>query len=111
VPKPAFHAVAHLQQTLGDFRLARVVRESQEEGYIFEWAQGSEPSRRVTTVWNPTGEERDITLPLDVSKVSRAERMPLKAGVAEEVAVRAGAEKNAIVAAGERPIYIFWSAP
>jgi serine/threonine-protein kinase ATR len=24
-PKPSFHAVAHLQRTLGDFRFARVV--------------------------------------------------------------------------------------
>ncbi|MHA3775087.1 hypothetical protein ACXR0O_26495 [Verrucomicrobiota bacterium sgz303538] len=107
VPKPAFHAVAHLQNTLGDFRLNQVIRESAEEGYAYEWVHGTDSSRRITVVWTPTGPERSIWVPVDASKITRVEKMPLTPGAAEQVEIQTGDGEKTTLLAGERPVYVY----
>ena len=106
VPKPAFHAVAHLQKTLGDFRLTRVVREDAADGYAYEFTNGTDAKQRVLAVWKPSGAAVKITLPIGAAKVLRAERTPLTAGEAERIAVpnTAGGIE---VEAGELPVFVW----
>ena len=54
-PKPAFHAVAHLKKTLGDYRFRRVVEEKPSRNFVYEYVHGDDPRRRIWAVWSPTG--------------------------------------------------------
>ncbi len=107
-PKPSYHALVHLQQTLGDFRLARVREHRPEERCVYEFEHEADPRRRVVAVWSPTGSGRksEAAVPLEGAKLLRAERMPLAAGraAALPVPVQAGA---ANVPVEESPIYLF----
>lgn len=79
VPKPAFHAVAHLRETLGDYRFARTVCEEPGELFVYEFAHETIASRRIWTAWSPTGSGRAKTVSLAIPglKVAGAARMPL----------------------------------
>ena len=106
VPKPAFHAVAHLQKTLGDFRLTKVVREDAEQGYVYEFTNGDDARKRVLAAWKPAGAAVKITVPTGAAKVLRAERTPLAAGDAPRVEVRSTAD-GVEVEAGELPVFVW----
>ncbi len=106
VPKPAFHAVAHLQKTLGDYRLTKVVREDAEQGYVYEFTRGDDAKQRILAVWKPAGPAVKTTLPIGAAKVLRAECTPLAEGNAERVTVpstAAGIE----VEAGDLPVFVW----
>jgi hypothetical protein len=107
-PKPSYHALAHLQRTLGDFRLARVRENRPEELCVFEFSHETDAKRRVVAVWSPTGSGRkgEAKLPLEGARLVRAERMPLAAGAAPEVALRVEAGAAALPVE-ESPIYLF----
>ena len=86
-PKPAFHAVAHLQTTLGDYRFAKVIRENPGELMIYEYVHGEDSSQRIWAAWSPTGSGRSESVSIDLGKLrlASASRMPLaKDGVKEE---------------------------
>lgn len=108
-PKPAFHAVAHLLATLGDYRLGRVVREKPGEAVVAEFRHGIDPDRSIWVAWAPTGEGRNATarLRIPAGKIERAERMPLKGGPAETVrwARREGGDVELEI--GESPAYLW----
>ena len=103
VPKPAFHAVAHLQKTLGDFRFRRAIREG-ADGFVYEFV--SEAAARIWVVWKPTAPAAKLTLLLDGIDVTKAERTPLKSGEAERVTM-AGANERVEVEANEAPLYLW----
>lgn len=94
-PKPAFHAVAHLQKTLGEYRFHKVQREDAAGAFVYEFVHGAQPTKRVWAIWSPTGSGKSgrITLRLDGSRIIRAERMPLAAGEVKTMspAIRNGA--------------------
>ena len=50
VPKPSFHALAHLQQTLGDYRFKRAIS-ARPEVFDYEFENGAKEHVRV--VWKP----------------------------------------------------------
>ena len=81
-PKPAFHAVAHLMKTLGDYRLRRVVEEKPGSIFVYEYIHGDDPERLIWAVWSPTltGAKRPVDLKIEGMKLLAAERMPLAAG-------------------------------
>jgi len=107
VPKPAFHAVAHLRKTLGDYRFAGVVREEPGELYLYEYARGDDPGRRAWAAWSPTGGGRTKAFDLAVPgmKILGVETMPLTGDGARPVipAVRDGVLTLQI---GESPVFI-----
>lgn len=80
-PKPSFHALAHLQRVLGDFRFHRIVTDVPGKLRVQEFEHGENPDQLVWAVWSPTGER--VTLRETLSRVPgrlvRAERMPLAA--------------------------------
>ena len=106
VPKPAFHDVAHLQKTLGDYRLTKVVREDPEQGYVYEFTKGDDAKQRILTVWKPAGPAVKTTLSIGAAKVVKAERTPLTAGDAERVTVP-GTAAGIEVEAGELPVFVW----
>lgn len=106
-PKPAFHAVAHLKKTLGDYRFRRVVEERSGEVFVYEYVRGDDPSRRVWAVWSPTGSGKQgkIELKTEGMRLLGAERMPLATGAAPagQAAVR---ESSLVVDYDESPIFL-----
>ena len=109
-PKPAFHALAWLQRSLGEYRFARVDRE-EGDCHAYEFVHGSQPAKRAWVVWRPAGESHVVRLFNDPLHVVRAERMPLVAGEAEAVAVRQEIEGYMAVEAAERPVIIWLEKP
>lgn len=106
VPKPAFHAVAHLQRTLGGFRFHKAVSEA-PEGFVYEYV--SDAGERILVVWKPEGTAAAVRVNLDGARIAKAERMPLKAGDAERVEIPV-ADGQAEIMADEAPIYL-WLSP
>ncbi len=108
VPKPAFHAVAHLRKTLGDYRFTRVVREEPGEAYIYEYAHEKDSNRRIWAAWSPTGtgKSKAQTVAIAGMKVLGVERMPLTGEAAKSAGpeVRGG---TLTVEIDESPAYIF----
>lgn len=102
-PKPSFHAAAHLQRTLGDFRFKRQFKAG--DATIAEFVQAREGARRIWAIWLPTGDGQSATLKLPPfeGRLAKAERMPLAAN-----------ENNAIELQGnsftvtESPAYLFF---
>ena len=109
-PKPAFHALAWLQRSLGEYRFARVERE-EGECYAYEFIHGSLPAKRAWVVWRPAGEARMVRLFNDPLRVIRGERMPLVAGEAEAAAVRQEIEGYVALEAAERPVILWLEKP
>jgi hypothetical protein len=79
VPKPSFFAVGHLYKTLGDYRFSRIIRESPEDGYVYEFSHSGEPENRIWVAWSATGSQRTVTRQLDTQgmRIVAAERMPI----------------------------------
>ncbi len=109
-PKPAFHALAWLQRSLGDYRFARADRE-EEECHAYEFIHGTDPAKRAWVVWRASGESRTVRLFNDPQRVLRAERMPLVAGDAEKVEAKQEIEGYVAVEASERPVIIWMEKP
>lgn len=106
-PKPAFHAAAHLQQTLGNFRFARIVAERTGELNIYEFNHESNPRSVIWAAWSPTGNGRkdSLTLPPFEGTILRAESMPLHPGPVPQVQI---APDKAQIELTESPIYVFF---
>ncbi|HXG63318.1 MAG TPA: hypothetical protein VNO22_18250 [Planctomycetota bacterium] len=107
-PKPSFHALAHLQRTLGAYRFERILERREGELYAFLYAHGEDPRRRAIAAWSPTGSGRTATarIPVGTARIERVERMPLEPGEtpATEATVRNGVVEAAV---GESPLYLF----
>ena len=107
VPKPAFHAVAWLQRSLGDYRFARVIREDASDSYAYEFTNGADSTKRVLAVWKVNAPSQETTLPIGQAKIAKAERMPLSAAAPESVKVNVSPSGDATLEAGELPIFMW----
>ncbi|MBC8002851.1 MAG: hypothetical protein H7X97_09720 [Opitutaceae bacterium] len=105
-PKPSFHATAHLQRTLGDYRFVGMVTDRPGEAMICEFTHATDARRRIWVAWSPTGNGRQakLDLPKFDGVIERAESMPLKAD--ENVAVALPANPREIELS-ESPVYLF----
>ncbi|MCP5524483.1 MAG: hypothetical protein H7A46_23385 [Verrucomicrobiales bacterium] len=103
-PKPAFHALAHLQRMLGDTRFSRVVRNEPAGLRIQEYR--SDAGRIIWAVWSQTGEGRHFNCELGAlpGRLERAEQMPLTAAPAPLVIAK-GTESLSVPVA-ESPVYL-----
>lgn len=108
---PAFHALAWLQRSLGEYRFSRVEREDPGECYVYEFTHGTDARKHVWAVWKPEGESRAVRVFNDPWRAVRAERMPLGAGGVEKVPVTQEIEGYLRVGAGERPVMIWLENP
>ena len=57
-PKPSFHAVSQLYQTLGDYRFSRIVQKNSQL-YLFEFLKGKDRDQVCWVAWSPTGFRSD----------------------------------------------------
>ncbi len=106
VPKPAFHATAHLFATLADYRLTKKLSEDPTGTYAYEYTHGDDLKQRILAVWKPAGGASKTTLPIGAAKILRAEQTPLTAEPAAPVPTRV--ENRAVeIDATERPIFIW----
>lgn len=114
-PKPSFHALAHLQSTLGDYRFSRVVRNDPENLRVHEFVRGEAPHDPIWAVWSPTGKGAKHTEVLSVipGKLTRFERMPLqKRPITEpEQAVQLRSDGTLEVQVDENPLYLHFRLP
>ncbi|HTH46737.1 MAG TPA: hypothetical protein VMB21_04435 [Candidatus Limnocylindria bacterium] len=109
-PKPSFHAVAHLQRSLGDYRFARVVLDRDGEALVHEYTHATDPKHRVWVAWSPTGSGRtaSVELPKLPGWIERAERMPLRAD--EDPVLPLAADAHTVPLT-ESPLYLFLRTP
>jgi hypothetical protein len=107
VPKPAFHAAAWLQRSLGDYRFNRVIREDAEDAWIYEFVHGSESERRVFAVWRTSGPDARISFSPERGKIVKAERMPLAAGDPQRVEIETGSDGSLKLECGESPVFLW----
>jgi hypothetical protein len=108
VPKPSYYALAHLQQTLGDYRFSQAVQEDQGSLYIYSYVSESDPNDLIWTLWSPTGSDREalVTLSNLPGNPVWAEQMPLAAGTAPVVSYQTLAPGQLQLMVGESPIYL-----
>jgi hypothetical protein len=111
VPKPAYYAMAHLYQTLGDYRFSRIVKQDKDDLSIFEYVNPEKPKEPIWVAWSPTGTQRETTKPVAVpGAILKAERMPLKAGAAESITITTD-NNLAQMPVTESPVYLWLKEP
>ncbi|RBP35876.1 hypothetical protein DES53_11942 [Roseimicrobium gellanilyticum] len=108
-PKPAYHAIAWMLKSLEDYRYARTIKASLEEGYIYEFTPEKEGAPVIWAVWHPT--KNDVTASLDTKDMSlqKAERMPLAKDASTAIEV-SGAEGKLSLTLSTDPTFL-WLAP
>lgn len=104
-PKPSYHALAHLQEKLGDCRFVKIVKNDIGKLRIQEYADDA--GKVVWAVWSPSGEDKETTLVLDnlPGKLTEISRMPLN--LDESRSLIFGAENGTLkVTVTESPLYV-----
>jgi hypothetical protein len=112
-PKPSFHALAHLQQTLGEYRFQRIVTNEPAKLRIQEYSNGADAKKVVWAIWSPTGEGRSVAVALDVTpgKLIDAQRMPLTATATSDSTSKQSPDGRLEVQVDERPLYLLFNKP
>jgi hypothetical protein len=78
-PKPSYHALAHFQRVLGEYRFNRVVKNEAGKLRVQEYRHESNPRRIGWAIWSPTGEGRSglVTVEGMRGKLVDVQKMPL----------------------------------
>lgn len=76
-PKPAYHAIGWMLKSLEDYRFSRIVRQSLEDGYVYEFTPEKEGSPIIWAAWHPTKVDHPITIEAKGYALQKVERMPL----------------------------------
>lgn len=107
-PKPSFHAVSHLQKTLGEYRFSRVVKVHKDLVRVQEYVHGSDPKKVVWAVWTPNAEGKEIQAILEniPGKLIGGTRMPLTEKRVDSVGVIQDDPGKLQVSAGGSPLYL-----
>jgi serine/threonine-protein kinase ATR len=109
-PKPAYWAMKHQQETLGDFRFDKVVRADadQDRVHVYQFEDADDPTQLIWAIWLATGAglERQITLSDLAGDPLWAERMPMAAGAAEQVGYTLVGDDEIQLTVGETPVYL-----
>jgi hypothetical protein len=110
-PKPSFHALAHLQHALGDYRFERIVMNESGKLRVQEYKHGSDAKKTVWVVWSPTGKGRSASITLEnvPGRLLRSERMPLVPDESPIPIAKAGATLE--LESDESPLYLFFESP
>ena len=107
-PKPSFHALAHLYQSLAQYRFTRAILKKEAHAYAYEFTHATNPKKKVLISWSPTGEGRttEIDLPFGASRLLRAETMPLTPAAPAPLALTPTATSLRLKIS-ESPIYVW----
>jgi hypothetical protein len=106
-PKPSFHAVAHLQRTLGEYHYRRMVRNDSVR--VQEYRHGKE-AKIIWAIWTPTGDGMPVEVTLEgvPGKLGGATRMPLTEAVLPIALPPQAASGSVKVTADGTPIYLIF---
>lgn len=109
-PKPSYHALAHLQRVLGDYRFGRLVADEPGRLRVQEFAHEKDAESVVWAVWSPTGEGVRFRHALKEApgELVAAERMPLSGGekLSGTDVARQNADGTIEVEVSESPAYL-----
>jgi len=111
-PKMSFWAMKQMQETLGEYRFSRIVKQDVGELYVYEFVRGDDATDAVWVAWSPTGltnrTGRNLVKPvtLDVpGQVVSAQGMATKEGETPAVEFQAG-EGVVTLGVSESPVYL-----
>jgi hypothetical protein len=111
-PKPSFYAMAHLYQSLGEYRFNRKITEQVGKLYVYEFINGSNPKEVIWAVWNPTDERRKRTHMLQLpAKPYQVQRMPITGKPVESFEVPMNEDNIATLEVNGSPIYLWITLP
>ena len=107
-PKPSFHALAHLQRALGDYRFHRVV--TNEPGHLRVQEYRQDSKKTIWVVWSPTGDGRSFTTALDrvPGRLVDAQRTPLTAEPSTRPTVNQDPAGRLQVQVDENPLFLIF---
>ncbi|HCE42337.1 MAG TPA: hypothetical protein DET40_02170 [Lentisphaeria bacterium] len=107
-PKMSYWAMAHLYQSLGDYRLNATIEKDAKGAYVFEFVNGKDPKKLIWVAWSPTGSnlelQKDLKLP---GKLVKAERMPTAKDEKTAVTLAPDDKGSARAQLTESPLYIW----
>jgi hypothetical protein len=110
-PKPSYHALAHLQHVLGEYRFQSVV--TNEPGQLRVQEYRNDPKQILWAVWSPTGEGRKVTITLGnvPGRLVDVQRMPLTSNPGTRVDVIQDDPGKVKVPVDESPLYLIFEKP
>jgi hypothetical protein len=110
-PKPSFHALAHLQRMLGDYRFRSVITNVTEGVRIQEYQHAGDARKLVWVAWSQTGEGKsDVVRFKELpGQVTDVQHMPSTANEATSArdAVAFLASGHHRIDVSESPLYVF----
>lgn len=112
VPKPSFHALAHLATTLGGYRFSGVIRQD-ADAVVLRFRSAADELKTVVVAWSPTGDDRSVafTTPLPADRrVVRMQRMPLIAQTDDLPPPVTATDGTVTVTLTESPLYVWLDA-
>lgn len=112
-PKPSYYAMAHLYQTLGDYRFSRIVKQDKDDLDLFEYTNPDKPKEPIWVAWSPTGTQREVERGVELpphAEIEKAERMPLKPGDAPIVPIITDSNLPQLPIS-ESPLYVWLKLP
>lgn len=116
-PKMSFWAVKQLYELLGNYRFHRIVKNEEDNLFVYEFVQGNDKNKKIWVAWSPTGsktQEKEGYQPREV-KVTLTELpdtpvhivgMATASGQAPEPKWHQTSETAITLTIGESPIYI-----
>ncbi len=110
-PKPAYHALAHLQLVLGEYRFHRIVTD--EPGRLRVQEYRNDSTNIIWAMWSPTGEGRRFTATLAnlPGQLVDAQRMPRAADPPARPPVTRDGTGQVNVQVDESPLYLIFGQP
>lgn len=107
-PKPSFHALAHLQQALGDFRFQQIITD--QPGRLRVQQYRDDAGKAVWAVWSPTGNGNQFTTTLEnlPGDLVAVQRMPLDTQSPAPLEIPTTRSGKLEVQVDENPLYLFF---
>jgi exo-beta-1,3-glucanase (GH17 family) len=104
-PKPSYHAIAWMLKSLSNYRFSKVIQQSLEEGYVYEFTSEKAGEPIIWAAWHPKKSAHELKLETKGMKVLKAEVMPLAKGDAQSLKVPEGATINLSIS--EKPTLLW----
>jgi len=107
-PKPSFHALAHLQQVLGDCRFEKII--TNQPGNLRVQEYRNDAGKIVWAVWSQTGEGKKFTATLEnmPGKIISMQQMPMSSESPASPAIPEAADGKLAIEVKESPVYLLF---
>lgn len=109
-PKPSYHALAHLQKMLGDFRFQKVITD--QVGRLRIQQYQDDDGTIIWAVWSPTGNGNQFSTTLEnlPGELISLQRMPLNDGSPAPLALPPTVSGTLEIQVDENPLYLVFKA-